>query len=88
MALVFIPSQMQPLTKGEARVKVEGSNVKQIIENLDALHPGFVDRILDEGNIKPSISIAVDGDITTMGLIEKVSPNSEVHFLPAISGGN
>ncbi len=88
MALVFIPSQMQPLTNGQARVEVEGANVKQIIENLDSLHKGFVDRVLDEGNIKPSISIAVDGDIITMGLIEKVSPNSEVHFLPAISGGN
>ena len=88
MALVFIPSQMQPLTDGQARVDVNGTNVKQIIENLDVIYPGFIDRLLDEGNIKPSISIAVDGDITTMGLIEKVSPNSEVHFLPAISGGN
>ena len=88
MALVFVPSQMQALTNGQARVDVEGTNGKQIIENLDKLHSGFINRLLDEGNLKPSISIAVDGDIITMGLIEKVHPNSEVHFLPAISGGN
>ena len=87
MALVFVPSLMQPLTGGKDRVEVAGSTVRQIVENLEAEHPGVRDRLVDEGRIKPNIAVAVDGEITPLGLLEKVGENSEVHFLPAIGGG-
>ena len=87
MALVFVPSLMQPLTGGKDRVEVAGSTVRQIVENLEAEHPGVKDRLVDEGRIKPNIAVAVDGEITPLGLLEKVGENSEVHFLPAIGGG-
>ena len=87
MALVFIPSLMQELSNGEQRVNVQGNNVRQVIDNLDAVYPGFKDRLVEEGRVKPNISVAIDGEITPLGMIEKVSEDSEVHFLPAISGG-
>ena len=34
-----------------------------------------------------NISVAVDGEVSEIGILERVSPNSEVHFLPAIAGG-
>ena len=66
---------------------VEGKNVRQIIESLDQKYPGFKDRLVEDGRVKPNISVAIDGEITPLGMIEKVSEESEVHFLPAISGG-
>ena len=78
---------MQELSKGEQRVLVPGNNVRQIIENLDGFYPGFKERLVDDGRIKPNISVAIDGEITPLGMIEKVREDSEVHFLPAISGG-
>jgi len=78
---------MQSLSNGEQRVVVEGTNVRQIIESLDQKYPGFKDRIVENGRVKPNISVAIDGEITPLGMIEKVSEQSEVHFLPAISGG-
>ncbi len=87
MALVFVPSLMQPLTGGKDRVEVAGSTVRQIVDNLEAEHPGVKDRLVDDGRIKPNIAVAVDGEITPLGLLEKVRENSEVHFLPAIGGG-
>ena len=39
MATVFIPSLMQKLSDGQTRVEVEGSNVRQIVDNLDAQYP-------------------------------------------------
>tara|TARA_Y100000588_G_C14203792_1_gene903699 strand:- start:50 stop:313 length:264 start_codon:yes stop_codon:yes gene_type:complete len=87
MALVFIPSLMQNLSNGEQRVSVEGANVRQIIDNLDSMFPGFKNRLVEDGRVKPNISVAIDGEITPLGMIEKVTENSEVHFLPAISGG-
>ncbi len=78
---------MQNLTSGEHRVTVEGSTIRQIINSLEESYPGFKARILDNNQIKPNISVAVDGEVTTLGLLEKVGENSEVHFLPAIGGG-
>ena len=78
---------MQNLTSGEHRVTVEGSTIRQIINSLEESYPGFKERILDNNQIKPNISVAVDGEVTTLGLLEKVGENSEVHFLPAIGGG-
>ena len=78
---------MQNLSNGEQRVVVEGKNVRQIIESLDQKFPGFKDRLVEDGRVKPNISVAIDGEITPLGMIEKVSEESEVHFLPAISGG-
>ena len=68
-------------------MRVEGGNVRQIIDNLDAQYPGFKVRLVEDGRVKPNISVAIDGEITPLGLIEKVGEQSEVHFLPAISGG-
>ena len=87
MALVFIPSLMQNLSNGEQRVSVEGANVRQIIDNLDSMFPGFKNRLVEDGRVKPNISVAIDGEITPLGMIEKVTEDSEVHFLPSISGG-
>ena len=87
MALVFIPSLMQNLSNGEQRVSVEGANVRQIIDNLDSMFPGFKNRLVEDGRVNPNISVAIDGEITPLGMIEKVTEDSEVHFLPAISGG-
>ena len=78
---------MQNLSNGEQRVELEGKNLRQIIESLDQKYPGFKDRLVEDGRVKPNISVAIDGEITPLGMIEKVSEESEVHFLPAISGG-
>jgi len=87
LALVFIPSLMQELSNGEQRVNVQGNNVRQVIDNLNAVYPGFKERLVENGRVKPNISVAIDGEITPLGMIEKVGEDSEVHFLPAISGG-
>ena len=87
MATVYIPSLMQTLTDGQQKVEIEGSTVRRIIDNLDKAYPGIKERLVDNNRIKPNISVAVDGEVTPLGMLEKVRENSEVHFLPAIGGG-
>ena len=87
MATVFIPSLMQTLTDGQGSVEVEGLTVREIVKNLDERFPGMKDRLVDKFKIKPNISVAVDGEVTPLGILEKVGEDSEVHFLPAIGGG-
>ena len=87
MATVFIPSLMQKLTGGQGTVEVPGSSVREVIRNLDEKYPGMKERLMDKHKVKPNISVAVDGEVSPLGALEKVSETSEVHFLPAIGGG-
>ena len=87
MPIIFVPSLMQKLCNGEQKLIIEGANLRQVIDNLDLQYTGFKDRLVEDGKIKPNISVAVDGEITPLGMIQKVDTNSEIHFLPAISGG-
>jgi len=79
---------MQKLTAGQQQVEVEGATtVREVVAALDARYPGFKERVLDGDRIKTEIAVAVDGEVVAAGLRAKVGPESEVHFLPAISGG-
>ena len=42
-------------------------------------------RELDD--IIPGLAVIVDGDVSQLGLMERVSEDTEMHFLPAIGGG-
>jgi molybdopterin synthase sulfur carrier subunit len=84
---VFIPALLQNLTGGRGVLEVDGSTVREIVENLERAHPGIQDRLMESGRLRLNISVAVDGEITPLGLAEPVSPNSEVHFITAIRGG-
>ena len=87
MAIVFIPTMLQSLSSGAKQVTVEATNVRGIVDGLDALYPGMRDRLVEAGRIKPNISVAIDGEVSRLGLLEKVGEGSEVHFVPAIGGG-
>lgn len=87
MATVFIPTMLQNLTDGVKQVELEASSVRQVVEGLEGMFPGMKERLVEDGEIRPNISVAVDGEITPMGILEKIAANSEVHFVPAIGGG-
>ena len=87
MATVAIPSLMQELTDGKEKVKVEGNTIRVVLNNLEAIYPGFKERICDDDQIRPNIAVYVDGALTREGMRQQVSDDSQIHFLPAISGG-
>ena len=87
MATIFIPSLMRKLTADQDTVVVAGATVRELINNLDTEYPGMKEQLVEKFRLKSNISVAVDGEITPLGMLEKVSEESEVHFLPAIGGG-
>src|SRR5437879_1360344 len=87
MPVVWIPPLLRDLTAGQETVTVEGANVRQIIEALDGLYPGMKARLCDDQGIRPGIAVAVDTQVARLGLLQPVGENSEIHFLPAIAGG-
>ena len=87
MATVYIPTMLLPLTGGLKQVDLEGRNVRQIIDGLDEIYPGIKERLVEDGQIRPNLAVAIDGDVARMGLLERVQDASEIHFVPAIGGG-
>lgn len=87
MAVVWIPPQLRYIAGGSEQVTVPGDTLARVIEALEGAHPGFRDLLTDGGALRPSISVAVDGEVTQRGLTQPVAPNSEIQIVPAIAGG-
>lgn len=88
MAEVWIPSLLRELTGGQRSVSADGKTVGELLESLEARFPGIKMRLCDGDRLRPNISVIVDGRNSHLKLREKVSEDSEVHFLQAISGGD
>ena len=87
MATIFIPAQLRELTAGIERLEMDVHNVRAVINQLEQRFPGIRDRLCQQDQISPSLQISIDSVITSRGMIAKIQPSSEVHFIPAIAGG-
>jgi molybdopterin synthase sulfur carrier subunit len=87
---VRVPTTLRPLTGGASEVKVEGDTLGEVLANVDADHPGFRDKILDEdGNLRRFVNVFVaDDDVRYLqGLDTQVPADETVSIIPAVAGG-
>ena len=87
---VRIPAPLQKLTQNQEKVEANGTNVKELIENLDTEFPGIRERICDEnGKVRKFINIYVNEEDVRFLQQEKtpVKAGDEVSIIPAIAGG-
>lgn len=87
MPTIFIPTLLAPLAGGKTSLKVEGATVGRAIDELERACPGLKDRLVEGVRLRPGVQVAVDGRITPLGLLARVSAESEIHFVAAIGGG-
>ena len=87
MPTVWIPPLLRDLTSGEDVLTVPGETVGQVIENLDTRYPGLSERLCEQGTLRPNIAVVVDGVASRQRMRHRLTETSEVHFIPAISGG-
>jgi molybdopterin synthase sulfur carrier subunit len=87
MATVWIPPLLRDLTGGETRMDIPAATVRELIAALDARYPGIAGRLVEDGKMRPGIAVIVDNTVCPAKLRQKLTETSEVHFLPAISGG-
>ena len=87
---VRVPTTLRTLTAGESEVEVEGTTVGEVLGSLDASHPGFSERLLDEsGKLRRFVNVFVsDDDIRFLqGLDTPVPAGETVSIVPAVAGG-
>ena len=87
MATVVIPSLLRKFTGGIERVDVAGRTIGELVRNLGNRFPGIADQLIENGDIRASVAVAIDGEMATGGVLDTVGPDSEVHFIPALGGG-
>ena len=90
MIKVRIPTPLRPLTRGQGEVETQGINVAELIENLNAAHPGVKERLCDEhGDLRRFVNVYVnEEDIRFLkGKETALKDGDEVSFVPAIAGG-
>lgn len=87
MPVVWIPALLRDLTGEQEELTVPGETVRQLIEHLNERYPGIEARLCQEGRVRPNITVIVDGVVSRQRLRHRLTETSEVHFVPAISGG-
>ncbi|MFZ4718785.1 MAG: ubiquitin-like small modifier protein 1 [Ilumatobacteraceae bacterium] len=87
---VRIPTTLRPMAGGNSQVQVEGATLAEVIDALEAVHPGFKDRLLDEsGALRKFVNVFVsDDDVRYLdGLATAVPAGETVSIIPAVAGG-
>jgi sulfur-carrier protein len=87
MPVLWIPPLLRELTGGEETIRVHGETVRQALDHLEAVHPGVRARLCEGDRLRPGLALVVDGRASRLGLAQRLSESSEVHFLPLIAGG-
>jgi len=60
---IRIPTTLRPLSGGASTVSVEGNTLAEVLAALNAIHPGFSDRLFDDaGNLHKFVNVFVSDD--------------------------
>jgi molybdopterin/thiamine biosynthesis adenylyltransferase/molybdopterin converting factor small subunit len=90
MISVYIPTPFRSFVGNRTNVEVEGSNVAEVLANVDARFPGFRDLCYDsQGGIPRHINIYVNNqEISSLeGEETEVTEGDQVAVIPALAGG-
>lgn len=88
---VRIPTPLQKMTNNQAEVTVKGSNIKEVLADLEKQYPGIHGRLYDDkGQLRRFINFYVnDEDIRFLKGEETVVKDGDaVSVVPAIAGGS
>lgn len=90
MIKVRIPTPLRTLTKNQGEVEMKGASVAELIDNLEANHPGIKSRLCDEqGELRRFVNVYVnEEDVRFLnGKATTLKDGDEVSIVPAIAGG-
>jgi sulfur-carrier protein len=88
--IVRVPTTLRPATGGASEVRVEGKTLGEVLDSVEAEHPGFRDRIFDaDGNLRRFVNLFVaDDDVRFLQGLDTPVPDGEtVSIIPAVAGG-
>lgn len=87
---VSIPTILRSFTNNARNVSATGSNLAEVIADLDAQFPGIADRLIEEGALRRFVNVYVnDEDVRFQGSLDvALKDGDSVTILPAVAGGS
>lgn len=89
-ASVRIPTILRNYTGGAKEVTADGATLAELLDSLEAAHPGIKERVVDEaGELRRFVNIYVgDEDVRFVGGLDAgVEDGAKVSIIPAVAGG-
>lgn len=87
---VRIPTILRSYTGDQSQVSVDGGNLYEVLDSLEADFPGIKARIVDEqGAVRRFVNIYVaDEDVRFADGLETATPEgAQISIIPAVAGG-
>ena len=87
---VRIPTILRTYTGGDSEVTAEGSNLAEVLDDLDARFAGIKGRILDEsGELRRFVNVYVgNDDVRFLDNLATPTPDgTQISVIPAVAGG-
>ena len=87
---VRIPTPLRTLTGGRDEVEAEGGTVRAVIEDLERMHPGLRERLLDDKGVRRFVNIFLneEDDIRFLEALDtQLKAGDSLQIVPAIAGG-
>jgi sulfur-carrier protein len=87
---VRIPTILRAYTDGQSEVSAEGTTLSEVLDALDAAHPGIKGRVLDEdGQIRRFVNVYLNDDDVRFadGLATATPDGTAISIIPAVAGG-
>lgn len=89
-ASVRIPTILRTYTGGVSEVTAEGGTLAEVLNSLEADHPGIRARVLDDtGALRRFVNVYVgDEDVRFAGGLDaEVTDGARISIIPAVAGG-
>ena len=87
MANVWIPAPLRSLCGGAGTLEVDGATLGEVLRALEVRCPGFLERVVEDGRLRPELAVAIDGEAQSFALQQEVRADADIAIIPAISGG-
>lgn len=88
--VVHIPAPLRLFTDGRAEVQARARDLRSLIEELEADHPGLRRRLCEHnGELRPFVSVFVNKEDVRFlsGLDTPLADGDEVVIITALAGG-
>jgi sulfur-carrier protein len=86
---VRIPTILRTFTGGAKAVHGDGATLLQVIDDVEARHPGLKERLVEERGLRRFVNVYVnDEDVRFAGGLQAPTVDGDVVVvLPAVAGG-
>jgi molybdopterin converting factor small subunit len=84
---VWVPAVHRDLTRGCEVIEAAGGDVRSVLAALEARFPGLWGRLVEGDRLRAGIVVAVNGEVSPLGLRQRLEGPSEIHILRAAAGG-